>query len=215
MPPLFVFAFSAERALDRKMREMAARNEHIMETAVWAERKHAEQNPNYSLKNEIQSKDTNENYDMDTNPHLMDLYRLSVEKSGVRVVPELQLHHKIANFWQEHPFRILAAVSVPALAYIFHGRNGQEHLQLQMKIMHTRIFGQFTVLVTLLTLMGFKSYMDQHGKFISETEAEERVAQMAEIRQSFLMRLKNEKHLDIQKKKEAPQDEFSKSIESV
>lgn len=39
-------------------------------------------------------------------------FRESVLNSGVRVVPgdSLGLYHKVANFWQENPFKILAGV---------------------------------------------------------------------------------------------------------
>jgi hypothetical protein len=191
MPPLFVFAFTAERTLDHKMREMAIRNEHIRETAAWAERKQAEQNPNYSMMSSHGNMDKIR--DMETQPQILDLYRQSVAQSGVRIVPELTLFHHAANFWQDHPFRILAGMTIPALGYIFYGRSGQEHLQFQMKLMHTRVFGQFTVIAMLVTLMGFKGYMDQNGRFITEAEAEQRVTEMAEVRRDLLMRLELEK----------------------
>ena len=126
-----------------------------------------------------------------TESQLLDLYRESVVNSGVRIVPKLGPHHVIANFWQEHPFRMLAAAAVPAVGYIYFGRN--EGLQLQMKVMHTRVMGQFTVLALLLSLMGFKEYMDKNGKFITEEDAALRVMEMAEVRQGLLRRLEMEK----------------------
>merc|ERR1712226_1117750 len=76
-----------------------------------------------------------------------------------------------------------------AVAYIFYGRFGQQHLQLQMKVMHTRVMGQFTVLTMVLTLMGFNQYMDHNGKFITETEAQRRVEEMQTKRQELLEQL--------------------------
>ena len=44
----------------------------------------------------------------------------------------------------------------------------------------------------LLGVMGFKEYMDQYGKFITEAEAEERVQEMRRVRESLLERLEYE-----------------------
>jgi two-component sensor histidine kinase len=188
MPPLFIFAFTAERKLDHQMQEMAARKEHARSTAEWAEQKHSENVRKIAANREAAK-------DLKTEEQLLELYRESVAKSGVRVVPgeALGLHHKISNAFADHPFKILAGVGVPAVAWIFYGRTGQEHLQLQMKVMHTRVMGQFTVITMLLSLMGFKSYMDHYGKFITEAEADRRVEEMRLVREDLLTRLELEK----------------------
>ena len=62
-----------------------------------------------------------------------------------------------------------------------------------MKLMHTRVFGQFAVLTMLLSLMGFKEYMDRSGKFITEEDVQARVAQMQQSRGELLMRLHRDK----------------------
>lgn len=59
--------------------------------------------------------------------------------------------------------------------------------------MHTRIFGQFSVILMLLSLMGFKEYMDRSGKFITEQEADDRVESMRLAREELLARLHKEK----------------------
>ena len=84
-------------------------------------------------------------------------------------------------------------LTVPTVGYIFYGRSGQEHLQLQMKVMHTRVMGQFAVISMLLTLMGFKEYMDRSGRYVTEADVNARVAQMQESRMELLARLKREK----------------------
>ncbi|KAI2501651.1 Hypoxia induced protein conserved region [Fragilaria crotonensis] len=166
LPACFTFAFTSERALDHKMREMADRNDHLRKTAIWADEKHAEQQrlgaANASSSSSAASPSTPA---LSTEKQLLDLYRQSVKQSGVRIVPELHFYHKIANFWQEHPFRILAAAAVPA----------------------------FTVLAILLTLMGFKGYMDTNGKFITEEDAERSVMEMAQVREGLLQRLAKDK----------------------
>ena len=55
--------------------------------------------------------------------------------------------------------------------------------------MHTRVFGQFAVITMLLSLMGFKEYMDRSGKFITDGDVQARVAQMQQSRSELLYRL--------------------------
>uniref|UniRef100_A0A7S1D715 HIG1 domain-containing protein n=1 Tax=Cyclophora tenuis TaxID=216820 RepID=A0A7S1D715_CYCTE len=130
-----------------------------------------------------------------TEERLTELYRQSVNSSGVRIVPgdKLGIHHRVANYWQEKPFNVLAAMGVPAVAWIFYGRSGQAHLQTQMKVMHTRVMGQFSVIAMLLGLMGFKEYMDRNGKFITEEDANTRVIEMHQVREQLKLRLQHEK----------------------
>ena len=49
--------------------------------------------------------------------------------------------------------------------------------------------------------MGFKEYMDRQGKFITQAEADMRVAQMQQTRQALLERLDYERQQE-QKQKE-------------
>lgn len=189
MPALFTFAFTAEMKLSHQMQQMASERDHARESTEWAEKKHAEQ------KRQLQeNKESYNNKEaLSTELEITQLYRQSVENSGVRIVPHLGWHHRIANFWQENPIKVLACMAAPAVAYIFYGRSGQQHLQLQMKVMHTRVMGQFTILSMLLTLMGFKQYMDSNGKFITEDDAQRRVLDMQARREELLERLKVEK----------------------
>lgn len=41
--------------------------------------------------------------------------------------------------------------------------------------------------------MGFKEYMDQNGRFITEEERDERVEEMRRVRESLLERLEHER----------------------
>merc|ERR1712137_1436274 len=75
----------------------------------------------------------------------------------------------------------------------FYGRSGQQHLQLQSKLMHTRVFGQFAVITMLLSLMGFKEYMDRNGKYITEADANRRVLQMHQMREELMAKLADDK----------------------
>lgn len=201
MPSLFMFAYSAEHKLQHRMLEVASESEHSKSISDWAEARHLEERR--KIQKRIQNSSTGDGSLLDvTSPteaeketHLTELYRQGVENSGVRIVPGDRLgpHHQFANFWQENPFKILAALGVPTVLYIFKGRQGQQHLQLQMKLMHTRVFGQFAVLTMLLTLMGFKQYMDQNGKFITELEADVRVEEMRRVRAELLQRMERDK----------------------
>lgn len=171
MPALFVFGFTAEEKVVHSMRQMAKENQHAHDSVTWAERQLTKR-----------SQDAQEQ-------EVSQLYRRAVYESGVRVVPQLSPHHIAANYVQENPFKVLASLAVPGVAWIFYGRAGQEHLTFSMKVMHTRVFGQFATISMLLGVMGFKELMDRSGKFITEDEAEARVEEMKELRAQMLQRL--------------------------
>jgi hypothetical protein len=200
---------AAESKLVHRMHEMASEAEHSKHMAEWTQqhvlKEHREQLKRMSTQKILAQPgmagqkmigattvgDTNEEQEREIDAK----FRESIVNSGVRVVPgsSLGVHHKIANFWQENPFKILAGIGIPSVLYIFRGKAGQEHLQMQMKVMHTRVLGQATVITMLLTLMGFKEYMDRTGKFITESDVEARVAQMQQSRIELLNRLQREK----------------------
>lgn len=126
------------------MVELAEETEHAIKSVEWAERHHRKQ----------PSSDEQQ---------LRTLYRQSVLNAGVQLVdtPQLNTHHKVANYIQQNPFKCIAGIGVPAVALIFNGRNKKDHLSLQLKILHTRVFGQFAVICTLLGIMGLKEMMDR------------------------------------------------------
>lgn len=161
------------------MREIAKESQHSHDSMLWAERQ---------LTKRSEAKHAEEQQE------LSNLYRRAIYESGVRVVPELKTHHIASNYVSENPFKVLATVAVPGVAWIFWGRAGQEHLTFAMKVMHTRVFGQFATISALLGVMGFKEYMDRNGKFITEDQAETRVKEMQELRNEMMARLeaKNE-----------------------
>mmetsp|Transcript_138 Transcript_138/g.252 ORF Transcript_138/g.252 Transcript_138/m.252 type:complete len:300 (-) Transcript_138:264-1163(-) len=198
MPALFMFSASGEQKLRHKMEQVASETEHSREVVHWAEQ---QQRRNYQQQQQklMSAKDgmTARESEVEREKRLAELYRQGVENSGVRVVQgdTLSVHHQLANFWQENPFKILAAMAVPTVLYIFHGKKKQKHLQLQSQIMHTRVYGQFAVIGMLLTLMGFKSYMDSQGRFITELEAQRRVEEMQESREQLLAQLEYDKKM--------------------
>ncbi|KAL7537269.1 hypothetical protein ACHAWF_005713 [Thalassiosira exigua] len=204
MPPLFAFAVAAEGKLVHRMHEMANEAEHSKQMAEWSS-EHALKEHRKELQRMTTQKILAEpgmreegnltKSDEEHEERILAKFRESVVNSGVRVVPgdSLGMHHRAANFFQENPFKMLAALGVPTVLYIFKGREGQKHLQTQMKVMHTRVFGQFAVLSMLLTLMGFKEYMDSSGKFVTEQDVQARVAQMQQSRAELLMRLQRDR----------------------
>lgn len=145
MPAFFVFALTSEHKLNHRMQEVAEENEHAIKSVEWAEKRHRQS----TFSNDEQK--------------LRQLYRQSVLNSGVQLVdtPELGMHHRMANYLVTNPFKIIAAIGVPAVAYIYYGRSGKNHLSFSLKILHTRVFGQFAVICTLLGVMGLKEYLDQ------------------------------------------------------
>ena len=188
------------------MHDMAAKTEHSKQMAEYSSQRELHEHRKKLQRMSTQkilaqpgmrNENLTQQSDQQQKEHEKDIkaqFRDSVLNSGVRVVDSLGVHHKIANFWQENPFKILTAIGVPTVFYIFKGREGQAHLQLQSKLMHTRVFGQFAVITFLLTLMGFKEYMDTSGKFITEDDVQARIAEMQQSRAELLMRLQRDRY---------------------
>mmetsp|Transcript_25048 Transcript_25048/g.45111 ORF Transcript_25048/g.45111 Transcript_25048/m.45111 type:complete len:296 (+) Transcript_25048:367-1254(+) len=204
MPPLFAFAFGSEQKLVHSMNEMASNARHSKQMAEWSQdhalNEHKKKLQRMTTQKILSQPGMREERDLGASDEeqeniIVAKFRESVVNSGVRVVPgdSLGVHHKIANFWQENPFKILVAIGVPTVFYIFKGRAGQKHIPMQMKLIQTRVFGQFAVLSMLLTLMGFKEYMDSQGNFITEEDVQARVSQMQQSRAELLMRLQRDR----------------------
>lgn len=201
MPAMFVAALTSELHLSHKMRAMAVETQHSTETVHWAE-------DQWKQQQQQQQSSTNSHSpyaSMNETQHLSALYQQAIESSGIRVVPELQWYHKAANYTAQNPIKILAAVAVPTVGYIFYGRNDQAHLQFSSKIMQTRVMGQFATISALLGIMGFKEFMDRNGRYVSQQQAEERVQEMQRVRQQLLLRLQDEQHHVADRKRELKQ----------
>ena len=129
-------------------------------------------------------------------PHevrLHDLYRESILQSGVRLVdtPTLSFYQKSANFVQSNPFKCIAAIGMPAVAYIYYGQGGKPGgpaESFQMRILHTRVFGQFAVICTLIGVMSLKEIMDRYGRYITEDDIEARIQEMESTRTTLMTR---------------------------
>lgn len=122
MPPLFAFAYSAESKLVHRMHEMASEAEHSKHMAEWTHQhmitEHKEQLRRMATQKILQqpgmenavSSSKNDGDDGAHEREILEKFRESVLSSNIRVVPgnELGVFHKVANFWQENPFKILA-----------------------------------------------------------------------------------------------------------
>ena len=194
MPAMFISALTSEHKLSHRMRQMAVETQHGTETVHWAEQQLAlqQQDQHSQQSTSIAS----------TTQQLASLYQQSVESSGVCIVPNLFWYHHVANYTAQYPFRVLSAIAIPSVAYIFYGRTEQQHLQLSQKIMHTRVIGQFATISLLLTVMGCKEYLDQNGRYISQQQADDRVAEMHYVRQQFLNKMEQDKQLAAELKAE-------------
>lgn len=196
MPAFFVAALTSEQKLSHKMREIASETQHSTETVKWAEKQWREQQQHQQQSQTEQQQQQTQNmqqHKVAETQHLSALYQQSVAATGVCIVPDLHWYHKAANFTSQNPIKILAAVAVPTVGYIFYGRTDQTHLQLSSKIMHTRVFGQFATISLLLGIMGFKEFMDHNGRFISQQQADDRVYEMQMVRELMLQKLEEER----------------------
>ncbi|KAL3927884.1 MAG: hypothetical protein SGBAC_012892 [Bacillariaceae sp.] len=178
MPALFTFALTSELKMDHRMHEVAEETEFSMKSVEWADQEMRRQKRTMGKEAE----------------NRRDMYRQAVLGSGVTVVdtPELQRHHKMANFVQTNPFKCIGVIAIPSVAYIFTAQKKQQHLSLQLKLLHTRVLGQGAILLSLLGIMGLKEMMDRRGKYVTEADVEDRVRQMEVTRNNMMDRLEYE-----------------------
>lgn len=182
MPPLFAFGLSSESKLLRYQREMADDATRMKDVTT----------KTYSNASALSERNR-----LDTEARISDLYKqhISHKRSGIRVVEGESLgpHHLLANFWQENPFKMLIGLGLPSVAYIFHNYN-KKQIPFQLKVMQTRVVGQFSVIAFLLGLVGFKSYMDTNGKFVTEADALRDIEEMKRMEYELTERLARERH---------------------
>ncbi len=122
MPPFFVFVAAAEHNLVHKMQSMASTAEHSKQMAEWSQQHDLDEHRKnlqrmttqkiLGLPGMISEGGISRRSDADYESRIEAKFRESVVNSGVRVVPgqSLGFQHKVANFWQENPFKILAAI---------------------------------------------------------------------------------------------------------
>lgn len=156
MPALFAFALTSEHKMYHRMHEVAEETEHTIKSVEWADnqirRNTRQMKDQYGHDDIVQQKKKEEQ---------RQLYRQSVLNSGVRVVEgnELSTYEQTANFIHANPFKVIAGIGIPAVGFVFYGQGGQETLQ--MRLLHTRVLGQASVLCTLMGIMALKDMMDK------------------------------------------------------
>ena len=82
----------------------------------------------------------------------------------------MPLHHKTLNWLYDHPFAVVGMTGVPLAGYILNQQLQIKHLKLQQRIMHSRIFAQGSILLILVSVMGFRHWMEKHGRFPDPNE---------------------------------------------
>jgi hypothetical protein len=123
MPALFAFTLTSEHKMAHRMEEVAEETHHAIQSVEWADRHHRQK--------KAQTADAAQKQQ-----ELRQLYREAVLNSGVRVIENgepLGTAHRAANFVQANPFKVIAGVGLPAVAYIFNQRNGKDHCKRKMK----------------------------------------------------------------------------------
>ena len=97
--------------------------------------------------------------------------------NNYRVVPELSFFQATTNYVADHPFKALIGVGVPTVGSIFFYQqkltNPNYDLKFSQRVMHARVFGQFSALLILMGVMGLREIVDwRGGKFMSHAERE-------------------------------------------
>ena len=106
------------------MHEMASEAEHSKHMAEWTHqhmiKEHKEELRRMATQKILQQPGMENavsankgGNDEDHEQEILEKFRESVLSSNIRVVPgnELGVYHKVANFWQENPFKILAVAA--------------------------------------------------------------------------------------------------------
>lgn len=64
-------------------------------------------------------------------------------------------------------------MGLPAVGGILYSMRNEGHLKLSQKLIHTRVYGQFTVVSIVVATMGFQEMMKRNGGFFVVSEPEE------------------------------------------
>lgn len=81
---------------------------------------------------------------------------------------DLGLHHKLANFVYDSPFKTIIGIAVPAYSALFYREsiNPQTRgMLLSQRLIHTRVYGQAAVVLTTIGVMGFGETMKAEGPY--------------------------------------------------
>lgn len=183
-PACFAYFLTSEQKLSHKMREIAHEKQHAENTVRWAD-------DQWKQKQQQQQVSTvtihEQQQQLSESQHMHALYTQSIRSKGVNIIPQLQWYHSAGNYVSDHPVRVLLCMAAPAVSYIFYGRG---HTSLAINMMHTRVYGQFFTICSLLGIMGFHEYMSSNGRYISQDMAD------AQFQELNAMRTQLHEHLD-------------------
>jgi hypothetical protein len=82
-----------------------------------------------------------------------------------RKVTSMPIHHRVINALSEHPFATIIMTGVPFAGVMLYQQSQKTHLTVSQRVMASRVYAQAGVIVILLSTMGFREYMDKHGRF--------------------------------------------------
>ncbi|CAM9835633.1 unnamed protein product, partial [Phaeothamnion confervicola] len=73
---------------------------------------------------------------------------------------------QLANLVYDYPFRTVVAAAAPILGGIaFNESRAHPDMKFSQKVMHTRVYGQGSILAILVSTMAFHDWMRKHGRF--------------------------------------------------
>jgi len=95
----------------------------------------------------------------------------------------MPFHHKALNWLYDHPFAVVGLTGAPVAGLILNQQLQLKHLKLQQRIMHSRIYAQGSILLILVTVMGFRHLMEKHGRFPDPNEVKSAEEEDQDVRQ--------------------------------
>lgn len=87
------------------------------------------------------------------------------EAEKAAIMAKMPLYQRGLNWAYDNPFYIIGGGGAILVGGILKEQMGLKHLKVSQRIMHSRIYGQAGVVALLLFTMGFRHYMDKHGRF--------------------------------------------------
>ncbi|CAM9688360.1 unnamed protein product [Hapterophycus canaliculatus] len=104
-------------------------------------------------------------------------------KSKLLPRQELNVAQKAANWCYVNPFKMIGkwlGMGVPAVGGILYSMRNEGNLKLSQKLIHTRVYGQMTVVSMVVCMMTFQQLMKRNGGLFVVPEAEEELEEVEE-----------------------------------
>jgi hypothetical protein len=111
-------------------------------------------------------------YDVLRHPKKYGVDGSSIQKTVVKP-SSMPFHHQAMNYFHDHPFVLISSVSFPFVGSVLYQQMQIKHLTISQRILASRVIGQAGVLVIALSVIGFRDYMDKHGRFPDPNAANE------------------------------------------